>query len=269
MILEFTIFSNGEISSDIQLYRNAGFDEYGFYIKGMSEKLSVGYNIFETDFFNTTLKDIISQYSSEGFLSFLDSQYSIPKQIILYPIIDNKFVNERFNDMGLRFRRDLSFTEKLTYYQEHKNDFLKTFHYDCKTKRDIALSELHYYITQGYKLTYCNLCGKPFFTKNLKNKYCRRKGFDIQHPQYTCNKIRALQRNTKCASDEIKRIRKIIISTLERKSETERNEKAADFRREESEYKESHLPSEYEQWMKDKYKAICPNGTKLKATETN
>lgn len=103
----------------------------------------------------------------------------------------------------------------------------------------------------------------------ILNKYCRRKGFDIQHPQYTCNKIRALQRNTKCASDEIKRIRKIIISTLERKSETERNEKAADFRREESEYKESHLPSEYEQWMKDMYKAICPNGTKLKATETN
>ena len=158
MILEFTVLSSGEVNADIQLYRDAGFNEGGFYIKGMSEKLPVGYNIFETDFYNTILKDIISQYSAESFLSFLDSQYTIPKQIILYPMIDNKFVSERFNDMGLRFRRDLSFSEKLAYYQEHKNNFLKTFHYNCVTERDIALSELHYYITQSYKLTYCNLC---------------------------------------------------------------------------------------------------------------
>lgn len=269
MKLRFHVFSNNTVSADLEYFYNGCPDKNGWYINGKSEKLVFGYNIFDTEFFSKNLKNIISQITTVDDLLFLGTQYKIPMPNILYPDIDSKNKSYRSNDMGLNHRNDLTFYEKLSYYKTNKLDYQKTYVYNCETEQDVALSELHYYITNGYKLTYCELCGKPFFTPNLKNKFCIRKGLDVKHPEFTCKKIRALQRNTKCASAEIKRIRKIIISTLERNSETQYNEKAIAFKNDEIEYKNSHLPSEYEQWLKDLYKKYVPNGNKLKASDTD
>lgn len=269
MKLRFHVYSNHTVSVSLENFYSGCFDEKGWNISGKSERLVFGYNIFDTKFYSNNLKNIISQITTIDDLLFLGTQYKIPTPNILYPEIDSESKGYRSDDMGLKHRSDLTFPEKLSYYKTCKSDYQTTYVYNCNTEQDIALSELHYYVTHGYKLTYCELCGKPFFTPNLKNRFCIRKGLDPKHPEFTCNKIRALQRNTKCASNEIKRIRKIIISTLERKSETEHNEKAESFRNNEIEYKNNHLPSEYEQWVKDRYEEIVPNGTKLKAPDTN
>lgn len=267
--LYFHVFSDQTVSADLLYYRKGKRVGSGWHIKGMSEKLSFGYNIFDTEFYNGILKNIIGQIKTMDDLAFLGTQYKIPVPTICYREIDSKNPGHRSEDMGLEHRNDLTFSEKLGYYKKNMQDFQQTYVYNCKNDSDIALAELHYYISHGYKLTHCELCGEPFYTKNLKNKYCLRKGFDAKHPEYSCNKIRALQRNRKSASPIKKRIRKDIISTLERKSKTEYNEKAVAFKKEDADYKESHLPSEYEQWLQDKYREILPNGKLLEEFYTN
>lgn len=263
MELRFTVFSNGAVSADLQLYRDARW-ENGWYISGASEKLVFGYNIFDTEFYNTVLKNVISQIDMEDFLPFLNTQYKIPQPIILYPGINHKCSGERFNDMGLRFRNDLSFSEKLSYYQEHKLDTQQTYLYNCKTDRDIALSELHYYISHGYKLIYCKMCGKPFFSNNRKSKYCRRIGENSNYPNRSCNKVRELERNHKSTMrNETARKRKIIISTLD-KREQQHNFKYSGikncFMSDSDNYRSTHTYNEYAVWINEQYKLYVPKG---------
>lgn len=269
--LHFHVFSDKTVSADILYSRKGEHVRDGWHTRGISEKLSFGYNIFDTEFYNSTLKNIIEQIKTMDDLAFLGTQYKIPVPTVRYREIDSKNTGYRSEDMGLEHRSDLTFSEKLGYYKKNMQDFQQTYVYNCKNDRDIALSELHYYILHGYKLTHCELCEKAFYTKNLKNKYCLRKGFDSMHPEYSCKKIRALQRNTKCASDETKRIRKIIRQTLARVGADSdySNPRLLSFVEEEEKYKQSHMPSEYEQWIQDKYREIVRNGGRKKAPDTN
>lgn len=224
--------------------------------------LPFGYNIFDSDFFHHYLSDI--DEISESFYRFICSQFNfVPLPEYLFKDIDEK--TYRSMSMGLEYRNDLSVKEKYEYFLKNEKQSEKTVNYYCDTEIELSLSELHYYILNGYKRTYCNLCGKPFFTKNLKNKYCQRKGFDNIHPEYSCNKIKALQRNIKCASTPLKEKRKIIRSTLARTKAgiDYTNDKLSQFNKEDEEYKSSHLPSEYEQWIDEMYKQYVPNGKKL------
>lgn len=266
MKLSFHVYDDYTVSADIEYFYKGKRVGDGWHISGMSEKLSFGYNIFDTEFYKSSLKNIIHQINTMDDLSFLGTQYKI-----LYREIDSKNPGHRSGDMGLENRSDLSFSEKLGYYKENMRDFQQTYVYDCKDDMDIALSELHYYISHGYKLTYCKMCKEPFYTKNLKNEYCLRKGFNLKHPEHSCNKIRELQRNTKCASDATKRIRKNIRETLARigADKDYSNPNLLSFDKEDAEYKQSHDRSEYEQWIRNKYKEILPKGKKLEISDND
>lgn len=262
MELRFHVFSNHTVSANLEYFYSGCPNGKGWNISGMSERIVFGYNIFDTEFYNKVLKDIISQITTVDDLYFLGTQYKIPIPNILYPEPDSKNTGYRSDDMGLNHRHDLTFSQKLSCYKSNKSNFQQTYVYNCETENDVALAELHYYITHGYKLTYCKLCGKPFFTPNLKNKFCLRKGFDSKQPELTCNKIRALQRNAKCASPLIKKKRKCIRETLARigADVDYGNEKLRRFMKEDEKYKNYNSPSEYEQWINSMYKHYVPNG---------
>lgn len=230
--------------------------------------LPFGYNLCDSSFFKYCLSNV--DEINESFYRFICSQFNfIVMAEYLYKDINEK--TYRSTSMGLQQRNDLTLKEKYEYFLKNEKQSEKTVQYYCNNRTEIFLSELHYYIVNGYKLTFCKLCKKPFFTKNLNNKYCERKGLDKIHPEYSCNKIRALQRNLKCSSTETKMLRKIIISTLARiGADTQyNNKKLLSFKIEESEYKKSHLPSEYEQWIKFMYKKYVPNGNKIKTPNTD
>lgn len=221
--------------------------------------LPFGYNICDSDFFKHYLSDV--DMIDETYYRFICSQLNfVPIAEYLYMSIDEK--THRSMSMGLEQRKDLSIKEKYEYFSKNEKLSPKTVYYHCDNELGLILSELHYYVINNYKLTFCQLCGKPFFTTNLKNKFCIRKGLDHKYPEYTCKKIRELQRNNKCASDEIKRLRKSIKTTLERQDGAEYplGNRADSFLKEDIKHKESLKPSEYEQWIKEMHKKILPKG---------
>lgn len=249
--------------------------ENGWYIPEneklpLNEKLPFGYNIFDTDFYKKELINIISEVQSVEDLEFLNTRYKIPVPKVLYPSIDEKCL--RSDDMGLSYRHDLSFAERLKYYKANKGTTQQTYVYNCYSDEDIALAELHYYISHGYKLTYCEMCKKPFFTLNLKNKFCRRKGENPQYPKYSCNHAQSLIRNKKSANNYIRRLRKSIINNLSNKSlHHEQNLKEREvFLKEDGIFQDRlkncseedylHLKQEYDNWIEAQYKKYNPKG---------
>jgi hypothetical protein len=219
--------------------------------------LYFGYNFYDSDFFKQNLSYI--ENIDKPFYRFICSQYNfVPAVEYHYSDIDEKTL--RSISMGLEYRTDMTMQEKYEYFNDKIAYSPKTACYHCDDEKELLLSELHYYVENHYKLTKCALCGKPFFTRNLKNKFCQRKGFDPNRPHLSCNKIQALRRNTSCASTLTKRKRKTIVTTLARNGADynyKGNEKLEVFKSQEEKY--INTP-EYTQWIDEMYKKIIPNG---------
>jgi hypothetical protein len=221
-------------------------------------KLDFGYNFYDSDFFKQNFSHIES--IDKPFYRFICSQYNfVPAVEYHYSDIDE--ITLRSLSMGLEHRRDMTMQEKYKYFNDKIASSPKTACYHCDDEKELLLSELHYYVENNYRLTKCALCGKPFFTRNLKNKFCQRKGFDLNRPHLSCNKIQALRRNTSCASAPTKRKRKVIITTLSRDGADYNyrgNQRIEKFIKQENLYKKNTL--EYEKWIDEMYKKFIPNG---------
>lgn len=270
MRLIFRIFSKGVIANLEIEKPTDGVWVNGWYMPTedgfLNEKIALGYHLFDTDFFRTDLEKILSLIKTADDLSFLCG--AIPKFNVLYPEIDGK--GARSGDMGLHSRDDLSSAEKLKYFAEHKDNCPKTYIYHCKSDRDVAVAELHFYITQNYKLTTCKLCGKPFFTNSLKVQYCERIGESPDYPKYSCNKARELIRNAKSAHRETASMRKVIMNTLSKYPKT-REEEYYIFIREDEIRKDklskgNYSYAEYASWLYEQYKLYVPRGRKKPIT---
>lgn len=260
MKLIFRTYSNGGTLAELELPKEGGYWKNGWFLDGVTQKkIKLGYNMFDTDFYNSELKDIIVHIKTIDDLHFLNLKYTIPTPTILYQSIYERSI--RSSDMGLHFKKDLPFAEQLDYYKKHKEDIQKTYIYNCQTYNDVALSELHYYITHGYKFTFCQKCGKPFFTNNLKNKYCKRIGETPHYPNYSCSKVRELERNQKSAMRPTPRKRKIIISNLANKyGDVYGNNVREQFIKDDKVRRQSLSDVEYTHWINEQYKIHVPNG---------
>lgn len=217
-----------------------------------------GSHLCDSEFFQKYFGDV--QEISADFYRFICSQFDFVP-IPQYLFQDTECGSFRTATMGLEMRKDMSTKEKYEYFLDHESNSPKTVYYHCDDLTGILLSELHYYVFGGYKLTECRLCGKKFFAKNLKTQFCLRTGFDEERPQYSCNHIAALQRNNRCSNETVKKKRKVIRETLKRKDEQNGTNSLAAFDREDEKVKAS-LPSEYEAWILERHKIFVPNAEK-------
>lgn len=215
-----------------------------------------GSHICDSEFFQKYFCDV--QEISADFYRFICSQFDFVP-IPQYLFQDTEYGAFRTATMGLDMRKDMSTKEKYGYFLDHESK-PKTVYYHCDDLTGILLSELHYYVFGGYKLTECRLCGRKFFTKSLKTQFCLRTGFDEKRPQYSCNHIASSQRNNRCANVPIKKKRKVIVETLRRRDEEENGNSLVEFYIKDQEMKSSKIPSDYEQWILEQHKIFVPNG---------
>lgn len=243
--------------SFIDRYKN------GFFA-ATEKRLVFGSNIFDTPFCQNVLGDSIFQEMGMDELNFLDSLYTIPKAKILYPGIGNRKV--RSTDRGMQehsgsYIQNATFTEKFKYFQTNKNDLACTWVYECANDTECALAELDYYIRHGYKINYCKICGKPFFTDSLKNKYCSRVGESPSYPECACYDVPARERDKKYYERPSIKQKKIITERLKNNScGAKSNDILYDFLNECDSQKNILSKNEYDEWMNVQYQKYVPGG---------